>query len=182
MKETDLLEPTSYYAVSKCTQTHLCFNMAKNFNKPIVTLRPFSVYGPYEEPSRFVPTLLKNLYLKEKISLTSPDTVRDFIYIEDMIKAYLKIDELTKNPGKCFNIGTGIQSSLKQVVEQAFKTTSRKVDLDWGKEKPRSWDTTHWVADISRAKKLLKWKPEHSLSQGLYKNWQWFKKNRDLYI
>ena len=116
MKETDILEPASYYAVSKCAQTHLCFNLAKNFNKPIVTLRPFSVYGPYEEPTRFMPTLLKSLYLGERMSLTSPDTVRDFIYMDDMIDAYLKIEELSKNPGKYFNIGTGIQSNLKQTI------------------------------------------------------------------
>ena len=37
------------------------------------------------------------------------------------------------------------------------------------------WGTKNWVADISLAKKLLKWKPEYNLEQGLYKNWEWFK-------
>ena len=175
MKETDLLEPASYYAVSKCTQTHLCSHMAKESNKPIVTLRPFSVYGPYEEPSRFIPTLLKSLYSGKKMSLTSPETARDFIYVDDMVDAYLKIEELRKYQGMCFNIGTGIQSTIKQVVKEASEVTNRKISLEWGKIKPRSWDTTNWVADISLAKKLLKWKPRYDLNRGLHKNWEWFK-------
>ena len=175
MKETDLLEPASYYSVAKCTQTHLCSHMAKESNKPIVTLRPFSVYGPYEEPSRFMPTLLKSLYLGEKMNLTSPDTARDFIYMDDMIDAYLKIEELRKYSGMTFNIGTGIQSTIKQVVKTAFKISNKKIPLEWGGMEARSWDTKNWVADISLAKKLLKWKPEYNLEQGLYKNWEWFK-------
>lgn len=175
MKETDLLEPASYYAVSKCTQTHLCSHMAKESNKPIVTLRPFSVYGPYEEPSRFIPTLLKSLYYGKKMSLTSPDTARDFIYIDDMIDAYLKIEELRKYQGMCFNIGTGVQSTIKHVVKEASEVTNKKIQFEWGKMKPRSWDTTSWVADISLAKKLLKWKPQYNLNHGLLKNWEWFK-------
>lgn len=175
MKETDLLEPASYYAVAKCTQTHLCSHMAKESNRPIVTLRPFSVYGPYEEPSRLIPTLLKSLYLGEKMSLTSPNTARDFIYVDDMVDAYLKIEELKKYQGMVFNIGTGIQSTIKQVVKEASEVTNKEIQFEWCKMKPRSWDTTNWVADISLSKKLLKWKPRYNLNQGLLKNWEWFK-------
>ncbi len=175
MKEIDLLVPTSYYAVAKSTQTHLCSHMANESNKPIVTLRPFSVYGPYEEPSRLIPTLLKSLYIGKKMRLVSPNIARDFIYIDDMVDAYLKIEELQQYQGTVFNIGTGIQSTIKQVVKTAFKISSKKIPLEWGRMKPRSWDTTNWVANISLAKKLLKWTPRYSLNQGLRKNWEWFK-------
>ena len=67
MRETDLLEPTSYYAVTKCAQTLLCSHIAKQEKRPIVTLRPFSVYGPYEEPKRFIPTLMKSLFFHQEM-------------------------------------------------------------------------------------------------------------------
>ena len=182
MKEADLLEPASYYAVTKCTQTYLCSHMANESHKPIVTLRPFSVYGPYEEPSRLIPTLLKTLYVGEKMSLVSPHIARDLIHVNDMVDAYLKIKELQRYPGMVFNIGTGIQSTIKQIVKTAFKVTDKKITLEWGRMKPRSWDTTNWVADISLAKKLLSWEPKYNLSRGLYNTWEWFNSNHKFYI
>lgn len=182
MRENDALEPESYYAVSKCAQTLLCSNVAKQENRPVVILRPFSVYGPYEEPKRFIPTLLKSLFLKKEINLVSPEISRDQIFIDDIIEAYLKIEEMKNCRGECFNIGTGIQSSIKEVVETAIKVTRVKIKLNWDCMEPRSWDTKNWVADISKARQLLKWKPKISLGKGIYLTWKWFLNNSNFYL
>ncbi len=182
MRENDALEPESYYAVSKCAQTLLCRNVAKQENRPVVILRPFSVYGPYEEPRRFIPTLLKSLFLKEEINLVSPEISRDQIFIDDIIEAYLKIEEMKKYKGECFNIGTGTQSSIKEVVETAIKVTKVKIKLNWDFMEPRSWDTKNWVADISKARQLLHWKPKISLEEGIYLTWKWFLNNSNFYL
>ncbi|OGX19181.1 MAG: hypothetical protein A3K83_04615 [Omnitrophica WOR_2 bacterium RBG_13_44_8b] len=181
MRETDILEPASYYAVSKCSQTLLCYHIARDEKKPIVTLRPFSVYGPYEEPGRFIPTLLEALYLREKMNLVSPEISRDHIYVDDMVNAYLLIDKLKKYGGEIFNIGTGIQYSIKQVVRAAVKVTGKTADFRWGKMKKRPWDTTNWVADISKARKFLVWAPRINLERGLGLAWKWFERNYNFY-
>ena len=181
MRETDILEPVSYYAVSKCSQTLLCYHIAREEKKPIVTLRPFSVYGPYEEPGRFIPTLLEALYLREKMNLVSPEISRDHIYVDDMVNAYLLIDKLKKYGGEIFNIGTGSQYSIKQVVQAAVKVTGKTADFRWGKMKKRPWDTTRWVADISKAHKLLGWAPRINLERGLGLAWKWFESNYNFY-
>lgn len=182
MKETDLLEPASYYAVTKCSQTLLCSHIAREEKRPIVTLRPFSVYGPYEEPKRFIPALMKSLYSKESMDLVSPEISRDQIYVDDMVNAYLLVDKLKKHPGEIFNIGTGIQSSIRDVVEAAVKVTGKTTDFRWGNMKQRMWDTTSWVADISKARKLLGWIPRISLEKGLSLMWKWFKVNHSFYM
>jgi len=181
MRETDILKPASYYAVTKCAQTLLCTHIAKQEDRPIVMIRPFSIYGPFEEPRRFIPTLMKNLYFKKEMNLVSPDTARDYIYVDDIIDAFLTISELKKHKGECFNIGTGIQSTIKDVVGAAVKVTGRNTKFNWSKMESRKWDTNNWVADISKAKKLLKWKPKTSLETGLILTWEWFKKNIRLY-
>ncbi|MDD4937802.1 MAG: GDP-mannose 4,6-dehydratase [Candidatus Shapirobacteria bacterium] len=182
MRETDIVEPASYYAVTKCAQTLLCSHIAKQENRPIVTIRPFSVYGPYEEPKRFFPTLMKALLYKEEMNLVSPKTARDQIYIDDMVDAYLKIEELKKNPGEYFNIGTGTQSTIKEVVDTAIKITKQKTNFKWGSMKNRSWDTNVWVADISKARQLLNWNPKTSLEKGIKLTWEWFQKNNKFYL
>lgn len=181
MRETDLVEPNSYYAVTKCAQTLLCSHIAKQEGKPIVTIRPFSVYGPFEEPKRFVPTLMNALMFNKEMNLVSPETARDQIYVDDMVDAYLKIDELKNNPGEYFNIGTGIQSTLKDMVDISVKVTQKTAPFKWGSMEGRSWDTNNWVADISKARQLLKWTPKTSLEQGLKLTWNWFQKNYKFY-
>ena len=181
MRETDILEPTSYYAVTKCAQTLLCSHIARQEKKPIVTIRPFAVYGPYEESKRFVPTLMNSLFLNKKMNLVSPTTARDFIYIDDIVDAYLKIDELKNNPGEYFNIGTGLQSTIKNFVKISIKITGKNISLKWGSLENRNWDTDNWVADISKAKRLLNWVPKTNLEQGIKLTWNWFQKNQQFY-
>ena len=181
MRETDIVEPNSYYAVTKCAQTLLCSHIAKQEHRPIVTIRPFSVYGPYEEPKRFVPTLMKALMFNEEMNLVAPETARDQIYVDDMVDAYLKIDDLKNNSGEYFNIGTGVQSTIKEVVNTAVKVTNKNTQFKWGTMEGRSWDTNNWVADISKARQLLKWTPRTNLEQGLKLTWDWFQKNHHFY-
>jgi nucleoside-diphosphate-sugar epimerase len=177
MKERDFLEPASYYAVTKCSQTLLCSYFAKENHKPIVTLRPFSVYGPYEDKGRFVPTLLKALYFHSRMNLVSPNIARDWIYVDDVVNAYLLVNKLNKYGGEVFNIGTGTQKTIKEVVESAVETTGEKTIFKWKGMKHRIWDTDYWVADTSKTVKLLKWSPKVGLSQGLLLTWKWFKNN-----
>ena len=181
MKETDILEPASYYAVTKSSQTLLCTNIAREEHRPIVTLRPFSVYGPYEEPARFIPTLMRALYFKEKMNLVSPEISRDQIYIKDVVDAYMLTDMLKKFPGEIFNVGTGRQYSIRDVVETAMKVSGKTTDFAWGEMKRRAWDTDNWVADISKAEKLLNWRPNINMEKGLSLMWEWFALNHSHY-
>ena len=181
MKETDVLEPASYYAVTKSSQTLLCFHIAREEKRPIVTLRPFSVYGPYEESARFIPTLMRALYFKEKMNLVSPEISRDHIYIDDVVDLYLMVDRLKNFSGEIFNMGTGVQSSIKDVVQTAVRVTGETADFRWGDMKPRMWDTTRWVADVSKSKQLLDWSPKVTLEKGLFLTWEWFKADHSLY-
>ena len=181
MHEDDYLEPASYYAVTKSAQTLLCSYFAQANNKPVVTLRLFSVYGPYEDKSRFIPVLLKSLYYGNKMDLVSSDISRDWIYIDDVVRAYLLADKLKEFSGQVFNIGTAVQNNIKEVVELATGVSGKTTDFRWGKMENRIWDTSFWVADISKARKLLKWKPKVDLRRGLLLTWDWLNNNLHIY-
>jgi len=74
MKESDILEPNSYYALFKSVATNYCQYLARSNKLPIITLRPFSVYGQFEESTRLVPTLISSLMKNECPPLVSPET------------------------------------------------------------------------------------------------------------
>ncbi len=181
MKETDSIAPFSYYAVTKSTQALLSSYIAKSQKKPIVTFRLFSVYGPYEESTRFIPTLMKSLLNKEDMKLVDPKIARDMIYVDDVVDAYLQIDKIKKFSGEIFNICSGRQYSIKDIVNKAVKITGESTNFIWGGMTNRSWDTKVWVGDNSKMKQLINWEVLTTLELGLKKTWDWYKKYHYLY-
>lgn len=174
MKEKDMLAPISFYAVTKASATFLCQVFAKEYKKPIVTLRPFSVFGPYEEEGRFIPTIIKAVLKNKPIKITPGNQRRDFIYIKDIVDIYIKTLSYGKKlSGQILNMGTGIEYSNDEVIQTLFKVANKKVRIEKGAYPKRIWDTSHWVADISKTKKVLKWKPKFSLERGLNEIYKW---------
>jgi UDP-glucose 4-epimerase len=175
MRESDLLEPSSYYAVAKAAQTLVSQHMARADRRPINTFRLFSVYGPYEEPTRLIPTLVRRCLDSKELNMVSPDTARDFVYVDDVVESYLQIGQLSLQCGEVFNIGTGVQSSMRDVVRAVFRSTGAKVKVNWGTLPARSWDTETWLADTTKVRRTLKWAPRTSLAEGVEKTTEWFR-------
>lgn len=176
MREIDILEPGSFYAATKASATLLCQVFAKEYTKPIVTLRPFSVYGPHEEKKRFIPTIIKAVIENKAIKLTSGNQRRDFIYIQDIVDIYIKtILQGKKLLGEILNMGTGMEYTNDEVVETLFRITGKEVRIEKGAFPNKMWDTSHWVADISKINRILNWKPQFTLENGLRNTYEWFK-------
>src|SRR5947207_10600420 len=118
--ETELLEPNSHYAVTKASATLFCRHTAISRAVPLVTLRLYSVYGPYEEPRRLMPTLVVRGLDGELPPLADPDIARDYVYVDDVSEAYcLSASRPGQAPGAVYNVGTGVQTSLREVVQAA---------------------------------------------------------------
>jgi nucleoside-diphosphate-sugar epimerase len=179
MRETDLLEPNSYYSVAKCAQTLLCQHVAKTEQRPITTFRLFSVFGPYEEPSRLVPTLIRLCLEGKDLTLVDPATARDFVYVDDVVDAYLRIDKLAALRGEVVNIGTGVQRSLAQVVDAVLAETRANVPCQWGTMPARIWDAKTWVADCTKSQRLLGWRATTALADGIARTVEWTRSRQD---
>lgn len=182
MKENDFCEPVSYYAATKLSQTNICKIFAKLNNKPIVTVRLFSVYGPFEEPTRFIPVIMKALIDTNPIKLTPGRQRRDFIYIKDVTDALLHILKKKDLPqGEIYNLGTGIEYTNDEVVNTLLKVTNKETNIVKGSYPKRIWDTSHWVSNTSKTKTVLEWHPQYTLDKGLRETYSWFKMNSNLY-
>lgn len=175
MREDDFPEPNSHYAAAKLAQTMLCQYTARSKDKSMVTFRLFSVYGPYEDPSRLVPTLIRRCLKEESLQMVSPQTARDFIFIEDVVDAYINIKPLLGCRGQIFNIGSGTQVSIKEITGLVLGLTGAKVDVQWDAMQSRIWDTPFWVGDVRRAKEILGWQAKTSLEKGLNQTIEWVK-------
>jgi nucleoside-diphosphate-sugar epimerase len=178
MRETDLLEPNSYYSAAKCAQSLLCQHVARTERRPITTFRLFSTYGPYEEPTRLVPTLIRRCLTGHALDLVSPEVARDFVFVDDVVDAYLRIEALSKLSGEVINIGTGVQHTIRDIVDAVIEETGATVECRWGSIEPRIWDTNIWVADCTKSRRLLGWRAPTRLDQGLRKTIEWTRSQR----
>lgn len=181
MAEKDILEPVNDYGASKAAATLFCQSVAKSEKAPIVTLRLFSPYGYYEEPRRLIPSVVISCLKGVNPEISSPDSVRDFIFIDDVVAAYMKVIETPDIRGEIFNIGYGKQQSVKDVVNKIIELTGNNVTPKWGAAPKSRMEPDVWQADIAKAAGTLKWAPECGMEKGLGKTIDWFKENMSLY-
>lgn len=175
MREDELIEPNSYYAVGKASQTLYCQQFAREEKLPTVTLRLFSVYGPYEEPTRFIPTLLSKVQKNEDVPLADPSIQRDFIYIDDVAEAYLAVMNKPELSGHIFNIGSGKGTSLQEAFDTAVRLTDSASKPIVGAYERRGFDTNIWVGDIRNAREAFGFNPRHTLETGLKATSDWMR-------
>ena len=179
--ETECLEPNSHYAVTKASATLFCSYTARCKNVPIPTLRLYSVYGPYEQPTRLIPTLVR-FGLEGKLPpLVNPNTARDYVHTEDVVEAFLlAAQDPGSDCGAIYNVGTGIQTSMEEVVSIARRIMNIQAEPEWGTMPDRIWDTNSWVCDNSKIERVLGWKPRLSFEEGLLQTVEWMRSNRSI--
>jgi len=180
--EDERVEPNSYYAVTKATASQYCGFVARDRNVHISTLRLYSVFGPYEEPNRFVPTLTVKGLRRELPPLVDPNIARDYVYVDDVIEAYrLAATMPGQAPGAVYNVGSGRQTSMAQAVDTARRALNIQAEPQWGSMANRSWDTSVWVADNEKIKTTLGWTARQSFAQGIEKFARWLCENPRLH-
>jgi len=157
IKEDFLLKPKSFYGLTKVLGEKMCEFYNKNFNIPIVVLRIFNMYGPEQQKGFLIPDIVSQLK-NEKIIIGNPYPKRDYVYVNDVVEAFVKGLELAGF--NIINIGTGKSHSGKEVVEMLAKDKEIEF-LDSIKIDSNS------CADISKARELLNWKPKVFLEEGL---------------
>lgn len=174
--------PDSDYAVSKIAATAVTQLYALKHGLPAWVFRLYSVYGPYEDFSRLIPRLLLGAREQTFPALVNPAISRDFVFVDDVCRA---LDSLVAKapslrPGEIYNIGTGVRTSLGDLVSLVRSTFDVASEPQWGSMPNRSWDHQDWYADPRKAKRDLAWSASVTLREGLGANMRWLASNPDL--
>jgi len=183
MKESDVLEPINNYGVIKSAITHYCQKEAIRNNLPIINFRLFTPFGYFEGRNRLIPDVVLSALAGRPIRVSSPAHVRDFIFIEDVVDAYLQAIQVQHNPGEIYNIGSGIQYCVKDIIEKILTITKSKSNIEWGavEKQARYIEPKKWQADMSKTKNILHFEAKHSIETGIKKTIDWLKEHRNLY-
>jgi len=168
-------KPLSPYAQSKLDAENSCraFYEANGF--PAVSLRYFNVYGPRQSGGEYAGVMLKFL---ERLRSGQPPVIygdgsqtRDFVYVEDVAEATRLALERSNVEGEAINVGTMKRTSIKKLCEMFVKLSGR-ADSKPKHETARPGDIKHSQADISKAKKILGFRPKVSIEKGVKSLWE----------
>ncbi|MEP6767596.1 MAG: NAD-dependent epimerase/dehydratase family protein [Acidobacteriota bacterium] len=177
--ESEWLEPNSEYALTKASATMYSRFLAQASGMVVSTLRLYSVYGPWEDPGRLLPTIIRCGLAGSLPPLVHPDVARDYVSARDVCRAYLLAAARSgpSEPGAVYNVGTGRQTTVREVVEIARRTFGLSCEPEWGSMPDRKWDTTTWVADPRRIRRDLGWIAEEDFESGFRRMVDWCREN-----
>jgi len=148
---------------------------------PTVRCRFFNSYGPGEVPGRYrnvVPNFIWRALNGEPLLITGTgDETRDFIWVEDLVQGLVLCAKTPDARGGAFNLGTGRQTKIRDLAEMIIRACGSSSKIEYVAR--RAWDKSlHREADISRARTILGFKPDVTVSQGIERTVGWFRENR----
>ncbi len=183
---TSDLEPTNeWYAIAKITGVKACQAIRKQFSKDYVSLMPTNLYGTYDNfdlnTSHVLPAMIRKFH-EAKENNNSPVTLwgsgtplREFLFVDDMAEAVVFALENTL-PDYLYNIGTGVDLTIKELAETIQKATGHQGEIIWDATKPDG--TPRKLMDISKMHELG-WKHKVDLQEGIQLTYDWFVENVD---
>ena len=159
------LAPVSFYARCKDTLRTALESEAEERGFALGWGRVFYPYGPGEHPMRLCSSLIRSLHHGEKIVLKTPDSIKDYLYIDDLAAALLAVAE--KRFCGAINLGTGTGVSVRDVAE----TIARLMGKTGAVEPAPAANARPENPVVADAARLLGlgWRPQHTLSAGLEK-------------
>lgn len=165
-KETDSIQPTNFYTHTKYLAELFCQLYAKKYQLDVVIARTSNAYGPNQPKQYIIPVILDNLKKNKEIELTHPSAGRDFIYITDLVGAWIKLAQVKTHPGEIFNVSSGKSVTLKELVTLIQYLTGTKIKVRFTK-KLRKNEVFQSLMDNSKIIQKIGWKPKISLNKGL---------------
>ena len=178
MDESHHTTPQSTYAVSKLAGERVVFTMHKEHNLPAVIIRPFNSFGPNITQPYIIPEIIRQMMKGDVIKLGNLNAKRDLTYVTDTARGIIL--SLVKEGviGEVINIGSQRSYSIKDLVDLIAEIMGKKVSIEVDPSRFRPYDVDTLVCDYKRATKLLGWKPEITVREGLEKTIEWAKKEK----
>lgn len=177
------LKGQSPYSASKIGADKIAESFHLSYELPVVTIRPFNTYGPRQSARAVIPTIITQSLRENKIQLGLLEPTRDYTYVLDTVRAFIKVAESSKSVGEVINIGSNFEVSIGELAKRIFSLLDKdiKIITDSNRIRPKDSEVERLWCDNSKAQEILKWKPEISLDAGLENVIKWINNNQDFY-
>lgn len=181
-RETDPNRPLSPYAASKIASELYCQAFANSFDLETVALRYFNVFGPRQDPhseySAVIPIFVTKMIAGERPTVFGDGgQSRDFVFVEDVVQANLLAADAAEASGRVINVATGRHTTLLDLIAAINAATGGTIEPIHAD--PREGDIRESLADITLARRLLKYEPRVTFAEGLKRSIDYYKSIAD---
>lgn len=173
ISEDALLNPASPYAVTKVAADQYVQMASRVYHLNGTVLRPINSYGRVGETGFLVEYLVSRMLGGETCYLGTPDSVRDYMFAEDHVTAYVEAASSQKSVGRVYNVSPGNPVTNAELAKRLSKLARFTGKIVFGSyppgypQRPASQDPAYLVLDSSRIEEEIGWKPKYSLDEGL---------------
>jgi NAD dependent epimerase/dehydratase len=183
MTEQHPLHPQSPYAATKVGSDQLALSYAHAFDLEVVVVRPFNTFGPRQSARAVIPAIITQALTRSHLELGSTDTTRDFLYVTDTARGIARCAEVAGVAGEVFNLGTGREVSIQQVVEHVSAAVGKELPVVVAEERlrPAGSEVERLCGSAEKARERLGWEPDVAFDEGLRRTIDWISSSLDLY-
>ena len=175
-EQTTPLNPQSLYGSCKQALYNVLMSYAKQESLAAAWGRLFSLYGPYEHPSRLVPSVTLNLLADRPADCTQGTQIRDFLHVEDVGSAFAAI--LDDDVVGAVNIASGKPVAVKELIERLAEQIGRPELVHFGALPTPDNEPPMLVGNVRRLQAEVGWLPSISLESGLASTIAWWREQR----
>jgi UDP-glucose 4-epimerase len=175
LREDHPVLPRNPYSASKlAAESHLRACDAL-YDIPTTVLRLFNIYGPGQKPSFVVPSVLRQCIGGSELRIGNPWPVRDFVFVADAVRLFRAAAASRRTRGEVLNVGSGRGVRIDDMARLASRVTAAGLAPRSVSGRKRRNDFDRLVADVSKARLLVGWKPEVPLARGLARTADWIR-------
>jgi NAD dependent epimerase/dehydratase len=174
MDEDHPLRAQSPYAASKVGADKLAETFHLSFGMPVVIARPFNTYGPRQSGRAVIGTIIRQALAGGEVRLGSLTPTRDFVFVADTVDALVRLSEVSQSGGT-FNIATGVETSIEQVVKLVGEIVGREPAVVSEEERlrPEASEVQRLFGDATRLRQATGWEPRTDVREGLRATIEW---------
>lgn len=181
LSETEPLRPSSLYGILKAANTQLCHQQAKERGLPLLTIRPFGVFGEAEGYHKLVPQIMQALICRQVLPMTAGEQIRDYLYVGDLINAYMTLAEEELPLDEVYNVCSSRPLSIRSFAETACRINGGDLDLlKFGELAYRGQEARFLVGDNSKIKRYSSWRPSEDLDEALRLTYEWYRNDIEI--
>lgn len=173
------MNPVSPYSASKAAATQFALLYHKLFQLPVVIIRPFILYGPFQSSKMMIPELINYGLDGRDFKMTKGEQTRDFLFVDDFIESILLAATVKEAIGEIFNICSGTEKSIREITELIHRLMNHSMKLQIGLLPYRINEVWRLFGNNEKAKRILGWQPTTSIEEGLRKTISSFATQRE---
>ena len=177
MDENHQTIPQSTYAVSKLAGERVIFTLHKEHNLPAVIIRPFNSFGTNVTQPYIIPEIINQMLKSNEIELGNLNSKRDLTFVSDTARGIISSLVMEGAIGEVINIGSGRAFSIRDLVNMIADILQKEVSIKIDSSRFRPFDVDTLICNYDRASRILEWKPEVGIKEGLKITIKWIKEN-----